>query len=100
MVSLIHCGRHGATLTAEGDRFTIELNEWFRVRRHAWDLKDLKSLAVNGRKVSDGDSGTKTIITLRVEPRHGKALDLLRYRQKSELEWVATTFRKYLHLSS
>jgi hypothetical protein len=72
----------------------------FGTRKREWAARDLVDIRVQSELNQDSEVGDSWTTALHVQPKEGKPHCLLSYRDKAELEWIATLLRQALGLCS
>jgi hypothetical protein len=99
-LAVIHAGRRRASIAVNGDRLEIVETTVFGTRKREWAARDLVDIRVQSELKQDSEGGNCWITALHVQPKEGKPHRLLSYRDKAELEWIATLLRQALGLRS
>jgi hypothetical protein len=92
----IHLARRQAILAvAEGRLLIIQVGP-FGGKRVEWGGEEIATIGIgqSGMKVQD-----VPVIELQVQPINGKRFGILAERDRTELNWLATTLRRELHVS-
>ncbi len=89
--------KYSARLEVVGDQLLVE--ETFSLSKFAgaWHSPDLRAVRVVSR-ASKGEDSVNWTTLLQIEPVQGPVHEMLSSREKSELEWLATTLSKALGL--
>ena len=94
ILTLIHLGRRKAEFTVSAAVLIVERWEWFREQRDEWRREDIQSIRADATSHVDSESHQRRwVYSLRVNTTSGDDRSILANREKSELEWLATTLR-------
>ena len=99
-LAVIHAGRRRASIAVNGDRLNIVETTVFGTRKREWAARDLVDIRVQSELNQDSEGVYGWTTALHVQPKVGKPHCLLSYRDKAELEWIATLLRQALGLRS
>jgi hypothetical protein len=98
LLAVLHFGRRGTVLAVTGDRLMVLQTGLFGTRQQEWARSQLIAVRVLVTSRSDGEGGTTWTNQLAIEPNDGPTVQLLSYRPKRELEWMATVLRRALQM--
>jgi hypothetical protein len=90
--------RRSASIVVAGDTLKIVETTLFGTRQREWAARDLAGIRVISESSPDSEGGTRWTTTLNVHPKEGETYRYLSYRDKAELEWIATLLRPALRL--
>jgi hypothetical protein len=93
----LHLGTRKWTLTVRHDQFEAESRSVLRSRQWRWDTSDLRDLCVGNSGIEVNNVPLREVQVL---CKSGKKTGLLRGCPEDELQWLASTLRRNLHLSS
>jgi hypothetical protein len=97
LLALLHRGWRRTSIAVAGGSLQVVESGLFGTRRHRWAATDLLDVRAISELREDGE-GTSWAVALEVQPKEGATYRLLPYRDKAELEWIATVVRQALRL--
>ncbi|HEY7329624.1 MAG TPA: hypothetical protein VH592_18440 [Gemmataceae bacterium] len=100
LFALLHRAWRRTVIAVAGDSLQIVESGLLGTRRRHWSETDLLGVGVRSDSWQNSKGNTRWTISLTVQSRQGGMYRLLSYREKAELEWIATVLRQALRLPS
>lgn len=89
-------GRHRASIAVAGSTLKIEETTLFGNRQRDWTARDLADIRVVTESSNNDGAGIRWTNNLNILTKEGDPYRLFSYRDKTELEWIATLLRQAL----
>lgn len=96
LLGIFYRSKRCAVLTVTKDSLAILQIGLFGKSQHEWLRRDLENVGVVSKPCTDSD--TDWTFELSIQPKKGKPYELLNWRDKAELEWIATVLHQVLNL--